>query len=139
MSFILYFGANCIFPLLCIGEFQSPLLSIEMSNVPFYLLKLCNLSWTSIFLLNTNRIYAKCLKYPILTHLTQPIQSLNPNLIYKKKKKKPWNYSHQSLILIQKISRSLSSLTSLSRQLLPPLLTRCSSHGLTSSLLMASC
>jgi hypothetical protein len=82
------FRANCTFPPLCMGEFQSPPLSIEWNNVPFYLLKLCNLPRTFIFLLNTNRTYAKYLKYPILTHLTQPIQSLNPNLIKKKKKKK---------------------------------------------------
>ena len=135
---LLNIRANCTFLPLCIGEFQSPPLSIERSNVFLYLLKLCNLTRTSIFLLNTNRIYAKCLKYPILTHLTQPIQSLN----LEKKKKKHEITRIKSLILIQKISRSLSSLTSLSRQLLPPLLTSRTSHGLTrltSSLLTASC
>jgi hypothetical protein len=47
-------------------------LPIELSNVPHYLLKLYDLLQRSIFLLNTNRIYTKCLQYFILTHLTQP-------------------------------------------------------------------
>ena len=54
-----------------------PPLSIELSNVSLYLLKLSNLPLTSIFLLNTNRASTNCLKCPILTHLSQPTQSLN--------------------------------------------------------------
>ena len=69
---------NCTFSPLCISQFQFLPLSIGLSNVPLYLLKLSNLPLTSIFLLNTNRASTNCLKYPILTHLSQPTQSLNP-------------------------------------------------------------
>ena len=47
------FRANCTFPPLSMGQFQSPHLSIELSNVPLYFIKLCNLPQTSIFLLST--------------------------------------------------------------------------------------
>ena len=42
-------------PLYVSGQFQFPPLSIKLSNVFLYLLKLSTLPLTSIFLLNTNR------------------------------------------------------------------------------------
>ena len=41
--------ANCIFSPLTMGLFQSPSLSIKMSNVPLYLLEICKLSRTVYF------------------------------------------------------------------------------------------
>ena len=86
---------------------------------------MCNLSRTSIFLLNTNRTYTKCLKYPVLTHLTQPTQ---PNLLnqiwLKKKNHKTHNKKKNPKFLTQKITRSLS----LSCPLLPPPLNGLTSH-----------
>jgi hypothetical protein len=73
-----FLGQIALSPLYVSRQFQFPPLSIELSNVPFYLLKLSNLSLTSIFLLNTNKASTNCLKCPILTHLSQPTQSLNP-------------------------------------------------------------
>jgi hypothetical protein len=72
------FGQIVLSPLYVSGQFQSLPLSIELSDVPIYLLKLSNLPSTSIFLLNTNRTYAKCLKYPYFNPLNPiSIQSLN--------------------------------------------------------------
>jgi hypothetical protein len=44
----------------------------QIEQCPHYLLKICNLSQPSIFLLNLNRILKKCLKYPYFKQ-TQPI------------------------------------------------------------------
>ena len=47
-------GQIVLFPFYLWGLFQCPPLSIKQSNVPLYLLKMCNLPQLSIFLLNPN-------------------------------------------------------------------------------------
>jgi hypothetical protein len=79
-SKIIYMG-KFHFPPFMYEYFNSPLF-IKLNNVLLHILRLCNLSRTFIFLLYTNKTYTNCLKYPILTHLLQPTQSLNQ---FKKK------------------------------------------------------
>ena len=49
LLYFFYFRVNCIFPPLSIGLFQSPPLSIKMSNVLLYLLKMYKLHRTIYF------------------------------------------------------------------------------------------
>ena len=65
-------------PPLYIESVSIPSLSIKPSNISLHLLKKCKLLPRSIFLLNPNRIFVKCLQYPQF-HPTQP-NSLNPSL-----------------------------------------------------------